>query len=224
MKKLLTYSCVEEYENYLETEERSKTTQKQYKREAGRFLMYLSGRKVTKELTKAEYIRLLTAAKKQGEEKMWLILQTICGTGIRISELPFITAEAVREGEVTVNLKGKTRTLLLGGKLRQNLRKYMSARHINSGPIFITRTGKPIDRSNIWRKMKKLCETASVKPTKVFPHNLRHLFARTFYKESGDIVRLADVLGHSNINTTRIYIISTGSEHRRYIDAMGLVC
>ena len=279
MKKLLTYSCVEEYENYLETEERSKTTQKQYKREAGRFLMYLSGRKVTKELviqykrelmnkyqpvsvntklaavngflkfsgygnlrvkqlkiqrkafcssdrelTKAEYIRLLTAAKKQGEEKMWLILQTICGTGIRISELPFITAEAVREGEVTVNLKGKTRTLLLGGKLRQNLRKYMSARHINSGPIFITRTGKPMDRSNIWRKMKKLCETASVKPTKVFPHNLRHLFARTFYKESGDIVRLADVLGHSNINTTRIYIISTGSEHRRYIDAMGLVC
>ena len=186
MKKLLTYSCVEEYENYLETEERSKTTQKQYKREAGRFLMYLSGRKVTKEL--------------------------------------FITAEAVREGEVTVNLKGKTRTLLLGGKLRQNLRKYMSARHINSGPIFITRTGKPMDRSNIWRKMKKLCETSSVNPTKVFPHNLRHIFARTFYKESGDIVRLADVLGHSNINTTRIYIISTGSEHRRYIDAMGLVC
>lgn len=279
MEKLLTYKSVEQYEKYLEKEEKSDATKKQYKREIIRFLIYLPEKKVTKELviqykrylmnhyqpvsvntklaaingflkftgcenlrvkqlkiqrkpycssdkelTKTEYIRLLTTAKKQGEEKLWLILQTICGLGIRISELPFITVEAVQKGEATVNLKGKTRTLLLGRKLRRNLRKYISMHHIDSGSIFVTKSGKPLDRSNIWKRMKKLCKKAGVKSSKVFPHNLRHLFARTFYKESRDIVRLADVLGHNNINTTRIYIVSTGSEHRRYMDAMGLVC
>lgn len=175
------------------------------------------------ELTKAEYLRLLSAAKDQDKEKVWLILQTICSMGIRISELPFITVEAVQEGKAIVNLKGKNRVIFLGKKLRYNLKKYISKQGIYSGPIFITRTGKPMDRSNIWKMMKKLCEKADVNADKVFPHNLRHLFARTFYHNNKDIVKLADVLGHSNINTTRIYTLSTGKEHQRCIDAMDLV-
>lgn len=176
-----------------------------------------------RELTKAEYTRLLYCAKNQGQEKLWLILQTICGMGIRISELPYITAKAVRDGEASVNLKGKNRVILMGKKLRRILKKYMDNQGINSGPLFVTRNGNPMDRSNIWKMMKRLCRNAGVNPHKVFPHNLRHLFARTFYKANKDIVKLADVLGHSNINTTRIYIISTGKEHQRFMDAMGLV-
>lgn len=176
-----------------------------------------------RELTKAEYLRLLSAAKMQKDEKMWLILQTICGMGIRISELSFITVEAVQKGEATVNLKGKNRVILLGKKLRRSLKKYIVRQGLCSGPIFITRTGKPMDRSNIWKMMKSLCSEAGVNTCKVFPHNLRHLFARTFYRKNKDIVKLADILGHSNINTTRIYIISTGQEHCRCMDAMGLV-
>ena len=176
-----------------------------------------------RELTKPEYTRLLYCAKNQGQEKLWLILQTICGMGIRISELPYITAKAVRDGEASVNLKGKNRVILMGKKLRRILKKYMDNQGINSGPLFVTRNGNPMDRSNIWKMMKRLCRNAGVNPHKVFPHNLRHLFARTFYKANKDIVKLADVLGHSNINTTRIYIISTGKEHQRFMDAMGLV-
>lgn len=176
-----------------------------------------------RELTKEEYTRLLYCAKNQGQEKLWLILQTICGMGIRISELPYITAKAVRDGEASVNLKGKNRVILMGKKLRRILKKYMDNQGINSGPLFVTRNGNPMDRSNIWKMMKRLCRNAGVNPHKVFPHNLRHLFARTFYKANKDIVKLADVLGHSNINTTRIYIISTGKEHQRFMDAMGLV-
>jgi len=176
-----------------------------------------------KELTKEEYLRLVNTAKRQENEKLSVILQTICGTGIRVSELQFITAEAVREGEALIRLKGKTRTILISGKLQKILKDYMKRKQILSGPLFVTRTGRPIDRSNIWKDMKALCERARVNPHKVFPHNLRHLFARCFYAIDKDIARLADILGHSNINTTRIYIISSGREHRQHMDALGLV-
>ena len=175
----------------------------------------------SKELTKAEYLRLLAASKKN--EQLNLVLQTICGTGIRVSELQYFTLEDVRYGEVTVNCKSKTRTILIPGKLRNSLLNYAKRRGITTGAIFVTRNGKPLNRSNIWSAMKKLCETAGVKPSKVFPHNLRKLFARTFYGIEKDIAKLADILGHSSINTTRIYIMTTGIEHRRKIERLGLV-
>ena len=174
-----------------------------------------------KELTKAEYLRLLAASKKN--EQLNLVIQTICGTGIRVSELRYFTVEAVRHGEVTVDCKNKTRTILVPGKLKNILLNYAKRHGITIGAIFVTRTGKPLNRSNIWSAMKKLCETAGVKPSKVFPHNLRKLFARTFYGIEKDIAKLADILGHSSINTTRIYIMSTGTEHRRKIERLGLI-
>lgn len=174
-----------------------------------------------KELTKAEYLRLLEAAK--GRPQLHLILETICGTGIRVSELRFFTAEAVKRGEIRVSCKSKTRTILLPGKLRKLLLDYAKKNGIRSGVIFIARNGKPLDRSNIWTQMKSLCELAGVKASKVFPHNLRKLFARTFYGIEKDIAKLADILGHSSIDTTRIYIMTTGSEHRRKMERLGLV-
>ena len=174
-----------------------------------------------KELTKSEYLRLLEAAKKKPQLR--LVMETICGTGIRVSELRYFTVEAVRRGEIVVNCKAKTRTILLPGKLRKLLLDYAKKNQIVSGSIFVTRNGNPLNRSNIWSDMKKLCETANVKASKVFPHNLRKLFARTFYGIEKDIAKLADILGHSSIDTTRIYIISTGTEHRREIERLGLV-
>ncbi len=174
-----------------------------------------------KELTKAEYLRLLQTSKKN--EQLNLVLQTICGTGIRVSELQYFTVEAVRCGEVTVDCKNKTRTILVPGKLKNLLLNYAKRHGITTGAIFVTRTGKPLNRSNIWAAMKKLCENAGVKASKVFPHNLRKLFARTFYSIEKDIAKLADILGHSSINTTRIYIMTTGFEHRRKIERLGLV-
>ena len=176
-----------------------------------------------KELTKAEYMRLVNTAKQKGNERLNLILQTICGTGIRVSELQFITVEAVKNGEATVSLKGKTRSVFIVKELQKKLLRYAAEQKIHSGCIFITRTGKPISRTNIWREMKGLCEQAGVNPQKVFPHNLRHLFARIFYGIEKDIAKLADILGHSSINTTRIYIISTGDEHRRRMENMRLI-
>lgn len=176
-----------------------------------------------KELTKAEYMRLVDTAKQKGNERLNLILQTICGTGIRVSELQYITVEAVKNGEATVSLKGKTRSVFLVKELRKKLIRYAAKQNIQSGAVFITRTGKPMNRTNIWREMKGLCRQAGVNPKKVFPHNLRHLFARTFYGIEKDIAKLADILGHSSINTTRIYIISTGSEHRRRMEHMRLI-
>lgn len=174
-----------------------------------------------KELTKTEYLRLLAASKKN--EQLNLVIQTICGTGIRVSELQYFTVEAIRHGEVTVDCKNKTRTILVPGKLKNVLLNYAKRHGITTGVIFVTRTGKPLNRSNIWSAMKKLCEAAGVKPSKVFPHNLRKLFARTFYGIEKDIAKLADILGHSSINTTRIYIMTTGTEHRRKIERLGLV-
>ena len=176
-----------------------------------------------KELTKAEYMRLVNTAKQKSNERLSLILQTICGTGIRVSELQYITVEAVKRGEAVVSLKGKTRSVFIVKELRKKLLRYAAEQGIQSGSIFITRTGKPISRTNIWREMKGLCEQAGVNPQKVFPHNLRHLFARVFYGIEKDIAKLADILGHSSINTTRIYIISTGDEHRRRMENMRLI-
>lgn len=176
-----------------------------------------------KELTKGEYVRLVNTAKQKGNERLNLILQTICGTGIRVSELQYITVEAVKRGEAVVSLKGKTRTVFLVRELQKKLLHYAAARGIKSGAIFITRTGKVMSRTNIWREMKNLCEKAGVNPGKVFPHNLRHLFARTFYGIEKDIMKLADILGHSNVDTTRIYIMTTGNEHRRRMETMHLI-
>lgn len=174
-----------------------------------------------KELSKDEYMRLLKAAENQPQ--LCLIMKTICGTGIRVSELQYFTVEAVRRGEVTIRCKGKTRTVLIPNQLKKMLLQWARENRISEGAIFITRNGKPVNRSNIWAQMKKLCEKAGVKHTKVFPHNLRKLFARTFYGLEKDIAKLADILGHSSIDTTRIYIMTTGSEHRRKIEKLGLV-
>lgn len=176
---------------------------------------------VETELTKAEYLRLLDASK--GQVKINLIVQTICATGIRISELSFFTVEMVRCGTVSVNCKNKTRTILVPGKLKKQLLNYARKYGISSGVIFRTKNGKPMDRSNIWAQMKRLCAAANVNPDKVYPHNLRKLFARTFYEIEKDIAKLADILGHSSIETTRIYIITTGTEHLRKIERLGLL-
>lgn len=174
-----------------------------------------------KELTKAEYMRLLDAAKNN--RQLQLVMEAICSTGIRVSELRFFTVEAVQQGEVVVNCKGKTRTILIPGKLRKLLLDYAKKEKIRSGVIFITRNGRPLNRSCIWAQMKALCVEAGVNPSKVFPHNLRKLFARTFYGIEKDIAKLADILGHSSIDTTRIYIMTTGTEHRKKIERLGLV-
>lgn len=176
-----------------------------------------------KELTRDEYTRLCKAAEKRHNERLALILQTICGTGIRVSELEYITVEAVQRGEAMVRCKGKTRAVFIVKKLKRKLLRYAAAKNIKHGSIFITRTGRPVNRTNIWREMKSLCEEADVEPGKVFPHNLRHLFARVFYNIRKDIARLADILGHSSISTTRIYIISTGTEHRKCMENMHLI-
>lgn len=176
-----------------------------------------------KELTKAEYARLCRTAERKHNERLNLILQTICGTGIRVSELQYITVEAVKQSEAMVNCKAKTRSVFIVKDLKQKLLRYAAEQNIKSGMIFVTRTGKPISRTNIWREMKALCDEANVNPQKVFPHNLRHLFARVFYGIEKDIAKLADILGHSSINTTRIYIISTGTEHRQRMENMRLI-
>ncbi len=176
-----------------------------------------------KELTKAEYERLCRTAQKKNDNRLYLILLTICSTGIRVSELQYITEEAVRRGEAVVSCKGKTRSVFIVSKLQKKLLRYIAAHGIKSGSVFTARNGKPLNRTTVWREMKSLCEDAKVNPSKVFPHNLRHLFARIFYNIEKDIAKLADILGHSSINTTRIYIISTGAEHRRQIENMRLI-
>lgn len=175
-----------------------------------------------RELTKAEYTRLLETASVRNK-RLYYIMQTLCSTGIRISELKYITLEAVREGRSTIRSKGKLRTVILPDRLCKMLRKYAEKNGIKSGSIFVTRSGNPLDRSNIWSDMKKLCKSAGVSKDKVFPHNLRHLFARTFYSVQKDIARLADILGHTSINTTRIYTMETGEVHKRQIQELGLL-
>ncbi len=176
-----------------------------------------------KELTRAEYMRLVQTAKRTGNERLNLIIQTICGSGIRVSELEYITVEAVKRGEAFVNCKGKNRRIFIVAELRKRLLRYIKTQNTKSGAVFVTRNGKPVSRHNIWRDMKALCKDASVSPSKVFPHNLRHLFARTFYGIEKDIAKLADILGHTSINTTRIYIVTTATEHKRKMENMRLI-
>ena len=176
-----------------------------------------------RELTREEYLRLLETAQKSNKPRLSLIMQTICSTGIRVSEVKYITVEAAHAGRAEISLKGKLRVILLPGKLCRKLKKYARAQKTASGEIFLTRSGKSLSRKQIWAEMKRLCRKAGVAPSKVFPHNLRHLFARTFYRVCRDIVKLADVLGHSSVETTRIYLISTGAEHARILKKMNLV-
>lgn len=176
-----------------------------------------------KELTRAEYFRLLDAANEKHNERLNLIIQTICGTGIRVSELQYITVEALQRGEAVVNSKGKNRRVFIVPELKKKLLRYAKEQLISTGTVFITRSGKPVSRNNIWKEMKALCDKANVCPSKVFPHNLRHLFARTFYGIEKDIAKLADILGHASIDTTRIYIVTTGAEHKRKMEHMRLI-
>lgn len=176
-----------------------------------------------KELTKKEYIKLLDAAQASNNMQLCYIMQTICSTGIRVSELKFITVECLKKRKVKINLKSKIRQIFLPDDLCELLLEYSAGKGIKKGVVFITKNGKPIDRSNIWKSMKKLCNKAGVSPEKIFPHNLRHLFARTFYSIQKDIVRLSDLLGHTSINTTRIYTIENGDMHRKQIQSLKLI-
>ena len=180
-------------------------------------------RETDRELTREEYRRLLETARCRYLNWLELLMETICSTGIRVSEVKYITAEALRAGRADISLKGKIRTVLLPGKLCRKLQKYAKKQKITSGEVFLTRSGKGVSRRQIWAEMKALCKQARVAPSKVFPHNLRHLFARTFYRVSRDVAKLADVLGHSSIETTRIYLISTGAEHVRQLERLGLI-
>ena len=177
----------------------------------------------SRELTEGEYRRLLAAARGRKNERLLLVMETVCATGIRVSELRFFTVEAARAGRVEVTNKGKARTVFLPARLQKVLLRYARGRGIAAGIIFVTRSGRPLDRSNIWRSMKGLCREARVAENKVFPHNLRHLFARTYYALEKDIVRLADILGHASVNTTRIYTAESGRTHRRQLEKMRLV-
>jgi integrase family protein len=176
-----------------------------------------------KELTKLDYDHLLQAAKQKKNARLYLLMQTICSTGIRVSEIRYITVEAAGQGFAEINCKGKCRKVFLPRQLCRMLNKYVKEKKIKSGAVFVTKNGNPLDRSNIWSDMKKLCHAANVPKKKVFPHNLRHLFARTYYNSQKDIARLADILGHSNINTTRIYTMETGEIHRKQIQKLGLL-
>ena len=180
-------------------------------------------RESSRELTREEYGRLVAAARAAGKERLELLLESVCATGVRVSEVKYLTVEAARRGKAEISLKGKIRTILLPGKLCRKLLKYAGRRKIASGEIFLTRGGKSLDRRQIWAEMKALCKKAGVAPSKVFPHNLRHLFARTFYRVCRDVARLADVLGHSSIETTRVYLISTGAEHARALERLRLI-
>jgi len=180
-------------------------------------------RNTERELCREDYTRLLEAAHSLGRERLALLMETICATGIRVSEVKYITVEAAWTGRADISLKGKIRTILLPGKLCRKLQKYARKRKIASGEIFLTRSGKGLDRRQIWAEMKSVCKQAGVAASRVFPHNLRHLFARSFYRACRDVVKLADVLGHSSIETTRIYLISTGAEHARQMERLGLI-
>ena len=176
-----------------------------------------------RELTRPEYEHLLETAKERGQDRLVLLMEAICATGIRVSEVRYITVEAAQRGRAEISLKGKIRTILLPRKLCRKLLKYAKKNKTVSGEIFLSRNGTSLSRRQIWAELKHLCKYAGVEPSKVFPHNLRHLFATIFYKACKDIVRLADVLGHSSIETTRIYLVTSGTEHIRQLERLGLV-
>ncbi len=180
-------------------------------------------RAAERELDRNEHKRLIETARAQGDERLALLIEAIGGTGVRVSEVKYLTVEAAQQGRAEIELKGKIRTIIISNKLARKLLKYARKKKIASGEIFITRSGRGMSRRQIWGEMKRLCSAAGVEPSKVFPHNLRHLFARVYYKSCKDIARLADVLGHSNIETTRIYLVTSGKEHARQLDKLGLV-
>ena len=188
-----------------------------------RFLGWEDCRVQSRELTRADYDRLITAAQARGRDRLALLMETICATGIRVSEVKYITVEAAKAGRAEIALKGKIRVILIPNKLCRKLLKYAKKNKTASGEIFLTRNGTPMSRRQIWAEMKGLCRAAGVAPSRVFPHNLRHLFAGAFYRATRDIVKLADVLGHSSIETTRIYLLTSGAEHQRQLDRLGLV-
>ncbi|MDO4269680.1 MAG: tyrosine-type recombinase/integrase [Eubacteriales bacterium] len=177
-----------------------------------------------RELSRTEYQRLLHAAKSRSNERLYLLMQTICSTGLRVSEHRFVTVEALRTGRARVHNKGKQRLVFLPGELTARLLQYCKRVGIASGPVFVTRTGKPLDRSNIWAAMKRLCKEARVDAAKVYPHNLRHLFAVTYYRLERDLAHLADVLGHASVETTRIYTATSAKEHEKKLSRLGLLC
>ena len=177
----------------------------------------------SRELTRTDYDRLIATARKLGRDRLALVMETICATGIRVSELRYFTVEAVQQGRAEISLKGKVRTILIPTKLARKLLKYAKKNKTVSGEIFLTGSGKTLSRRQIWAEMKRLCVHARVEPSRVFPHNLRHLFATAYYRAYRDIAKLADVLGHSSIETTRIYLLTSGAEHQQQIDRLGLV-
>ena len=240
----VTITMIDRYLTHLREQERSAATLQKYRHDLNELCGYLHNAPLNKSalidwkelliskyapatvnsmLTKAEYDRLVQEAQRKNNERLALVIQTICATGIRVSELRFITVESVQNGRVEISSKGKRRMVFLPDKLRQLLRNYVRKQKKTAGVVFTTRTGRPLDRSNIWRDMKGLCESAGVAPEKVFPHSLRHLFARTFYSLERDLSRLADILGHSSIVTTRIYTAESGAIHARQMGRLGLV-
>ena len=180
-------------------------------------------REAGRELTKAEYQSLLNAAHRLGRDRLGLLVEAIGATGIRVSEVRYLTVEAARQGKAEISLKGKVRVILLPGKLCRKLLRYAEKQKTASGAIFRTKSGREMSRRQIWAEMKRLCKYAGVEPGKVFPHNLRHLFATVFYRACRDIVRLSDLLGHSSIETTRIYLVTSGAEHQRTLERLGLI-
>ena len=180
-------------------------------------------RDAARDLTRGDYEKLAETAMRTGQRRLALVMETICATGIRVSELRYITVTTAGRGRTDIALKGKIRTILIPRKLAKKLLGYARAEGITGGEIFRTRTGHGLSRRQIWYELKRLSRTAGVEASRIFPHNLRHLFAVTFYKASRDIVKLADVLGHSSIETTRIYLISTGAEHQRQLERLGLI-
>lgn len=180
-------------------------------------------RERSKELTREEYLRLLETAQNAGQERLELLMEAICSTGIRVSEVRYLTVEAAQMGQAVIQLKGKIRTILLPRKLCRKLLKFAKKQEVAVGEIFLSKGGKSLSRKLIWQEMKRLCAKAGVEPSKVFPHNLRHLFATAFYQICRDIVKLADVLGHSSVETTRLYLLTTGAEHARYLEQLRLM-
>ena len=187
-------------------------------------LQHRSFRSAELELSRAEYRSLVCTARAEGRERLALLMETVCATGIRVGEVRYITVEAARRGRADIALKGKLRTILLPARLCRRLLKFAGKNKIAFGAIFLTKSGRPLSRTQIWAEMKRLCAKAGVAAEKVFPHNLRHLFARTFYESCRDVVKLADILGHSSVETTRLYLLTTGAEHLRQLERLRLLC
>ena len=227
IKTTISDATIVAWRHHLHSEERSPGTIENYLRHVRAFAAWLGDRPLSRddsrELSRAEYERLLNVARTTGKERLALVMETLCASGIRVSELRYVTAEAARRGRAEISLKGKIRVILLPRPLCKKLTHFAAKNKTVSGEIFLTRNGRSLSRKQIWAEMKSLARLAHVAASKVFPHNLRHLFARVYYKATRDVAQLADVLGHSSIETTRIYLIATGAEHMRNLENLQLV-